>query len=371
MPRPARTAGQFPIPQVVPAPGPGRSVAHAPGPLVFPAPGPAATGGAHPRRQPWPVTLTVRTLPALPAVKFSFDGKTLLTNASGEASYTEPHNFGRHTLTLVSTSIVTRLRHYRFTRWAGERDPDDTFRATVAGLPMRADYTVTAAFSAQCPVRPRFTDQYGQALNASRISRVTLKSSAGRQVNISATRASWLDCTLPVYRNSTLTSRTMTYAAQSVMFANANVVYAGVDRFSPREQASPTFVGYFHNLTVTAHDALFGGRVGSYALVTMPNHTVRRVALGADHAITLDHLPQGDYQINVKAGAAIVSADSFRLSRTRTVDLTAVSAPDLAAVGGGLLLVVAALPLLVPSRRKWLLVHLRSSRPRRPNGWQT
>jgi hypothetical protein len=317
------------------------------------------------------VTLTVRTLPALPAVKFSFDGKTLLTNASGEASYTEPHNFGRHTLTLVSTSIVTRLRHYRFTRWAGERDPDDTFRATVAGLPMRADYTVTAAFSAQCPVRPRFTDQYGQVLNARRISRVTLKSSAGRQVNISATRASWLDCTLPVYRNSTLTSRTMTYAAQSVMFANANVVYAGVDRFSPREQASPTFVGYFHNLTVTAHDALFGGRVGSYALVTMPNHTVRRVALGADHAITLDHLPQGDYQINVKAGAAIVSADSFRLSRTRTVDLTAVSAPDLAAVGGGLLLVVAALPLLVPSRRKWLLVHLRSSRPRRPNGWQT
>jgi hypothetical protein len=364
---PAPTAAGAPSPAGFPAPAPGRTASRTgPSPVAsFPIPIPA--GGSHPKRQSWPVTLTIRTLPSLPHVQFSFDGRSVVTDASGEASYTEPHNFDQHTLTLLDTSIDTQGRHYHFARWAGERDGQDAFRAAVNGLPMRADYTVTAAFTVQCPVRPRFTDQDGKALDPRRISRVTLKSSAGRQVNISATHPSWLDCAQPAYRDSTLTSNDMKYAAQAVMFAKANIVYAGVERFSPREQATPTFVGYFHNLTITAHDALFGGRIGSYALVRMPNDVVRRVALGPGHAVTLDHLPQGDYQIDVRAGGAIVSAGSFRLSRTKTVNLTAVTAPDLATVGGGLLLAGGGLPLLTTTRRRRLLDHLRSGRPDRPD----
>jgi hypothetical protein len=386
-PVPSVSPPPAPRPAVSHAPSPAPTVAAAPGPAGFPAPAPARTasraapspvasfpipvpaGISHPRRQSWPVTLTIRTLPALPHVQFSFDGRPVVTDGSGEASYTEPHNFDHHSLTLVDTSIDTRGRHYHFARWAGERDAADAFRAGVNGLPMRADYTVTAAFTVECPVRPRFTDQHGRALDPRRISRVTLKSSAGRQVNISATHPSWLDCAQPAYRDSTLTSNDMRYAAQAVMFAKANIVYAGVERFSPREQATPTFVGYFHNLTITAHDALFGGRIGSYALVRMPNHVVRRVTLGPGHAVTLDHLPQGDYQIDVRAGGAIVSAGSFRLSRTKTVNLTAVSAPDLATVGGGLLLAGGGLPLLTTTRRRRLLKHLRLRRPGRPKWW--
>lgn len=370
-PSPAASAAGAPSPAGFPAPAPGRAasrtapspVASFPIPVPVPIPVPADT--SHPRRQSWPITLTIQTLPALPHVQFRFDGRPVVTDASGEASYTEPHNFDQHTLTLLDTSIDTRGRHYHFARWAGERDAADAFRAAVNGLPMRADYTVTAAFTVQCPVRPRFTDQDGKALDPRRISRVTLKSSAGRQVNISATHPSWLDCAQPAYRDSMLTSNDMKYAAQAVMFAKANIVYAGVERFSPREQATPTFVGYFHDLTITAHDALFGDRIGSYALVRMPNRAVRRVALGRGHAVTLDHLPQGNYQIDVRAGGAIVSAGSFRLSRTKTVNLTAVSAPDLATVGGGLLLAGGGLPLLTTTRRRRLLNHLRPGRPRR------
>jgi hypothetical protein len=307
-------------------------------------------------------------LPALPDVRFSFDGTSRTTGTNGEVSYTEQHNFGRHTLTLLDTGIVTPSRHYHFTRWAGERNPNEAFSPTVSGLRMRASYTVTAAFTVQCPVRPRFTDQYGKALDPRRISRVTLKSSAGGPMNISATGTGWLDCVQPVYRNSALINHETRYAAEAVMYANTNVVYAGVERFSPQDQASPTFVGYFHNLTITAHDALFGGRIGSSALVTLPDHAVRQVPFGPSHTATLDHLPQGAYHINVRAGGAIISTGSFRLSRAKTVNLTAVSAPDLATVGGGLLLVGVGLPLLATTRRRWLLDHLRPGRRDHPEG---
>jgi hypothetical protein len=165
-----------------------------------------------------------------------------------------------------------------------------------------------------------------------------------------------------------LTSHDMKYSVQAVRFAGTNIVYAGVQRFSPQEQARPTVVGYFHNLTITAHDALFGGRTGGSAVVTLPSHAVRRVALGPGHTATLDNLPQGDYQVSVRAGAAIVAADSFRLSRTKTVNLAAVSAPDLGAAAGGVLLAGAGLPLLTGTRRRRLLARVRAVRRRDPKG---
>ena len=83
---------------------------------------------------------------------------------------TEQHNFSAHTLTLADTKLSASGRRYTFVRWAGQRDPDQAFRPTVQGLPMRADYTVTASFAVMCPVSPRLAQQDGVALAANRVS---------------------------------------------------------------------------------------------------------------------------------------------------------------------------------------------------------
>ena len=134
------------------------------GPVLAPG---AMAATVHPARPAayWPVTITIRTVPALPGVQFSVDGTPLTTNGAGEANYTQQHNFSSHTLRLVNTTIATPLRRYQFSRSAGQRDPNQAFRPVVGGLPMRADYTVTAGFAVRCPVKPRFTSQQGTPLD--------------------------------------------------------------------------------------------------------------------------------------------------------------------------------------------------------------
>jgi len=326
--------------------------------LTVAAPGPARAATT----APWPVTLTIRTIPALPDVRFMLDGVALTTGGDGTVAHTGQHNFSQHTLRLLDSTVVRQDRQYRFTRWAGQRDPDQAFRATVHGLPMRADYTITAGFSVWCPVTPHFTDQHGRALDPAQIAQVTVRSDTGRSASLRPSGTTWLQCSRPVARGGTLRSQEVQYSVQDVMVSGTNVVHAGIERFWPVRTRAPTIVGYFHDLTITAHDALFGGGTGQEALVTLPDRTVVTEPFGPGHAATLSHLPQGSYQVRVKAGGAIVSTQTLRLSRDVTVDLTAVSPIDLVALGGGLFAAVVCLPLLSGPRRRWVAGHLRRLR---------
>lgn len=327
------------------------------------APAAAVPAGARaPARatlQPWPITLTVKTVPALPDVQFTFDGVELVTNAQGVASITQRHDFSAHTLGLRRTEVDVPGRRYTFLRWAGQRDPNQAFRPTVHGLPMRADYTVTASFATACAVSPRLVEQNGTPLTAGDVSRITLLNSLGQTVNMNPAGTTWLPCGWPVYRDSLLSSRSLQYSVRSVLVGGTNVVRAGVERFSPSQTSRPKITGYFYALTITAHDAVFGGALGNYALVTMPNRTVRRVELGSRHTATIGGLPLGDYQVRVKAGSASVSAVTMHLSRDETADLTAVTRADILIVCVALGIGVAGAPLLSRTRRTRLRARLR------------
>jgi len=335
------------------------SVALAPSALAAPR---LPAGHAYAYLPSFPVTITVRTVPALAGVRFTFDGKVMTTGGGGEASRTEQHNFSRHTLRLVDIRISKGDRQYRFVRWAGQRDPNQAFRPTVRGLPMRANYTVTAAFAVRCPVSPRLFYQHGGSINPKQISLVTIRSDTGLAAKLNPAGSTWLTCQTPIYRGSTIISHALKYSVQSVETSGTNVVHAGHDQFWPLNNASPAIVGYFYDLRITAHDALFGHLTGREAIVTLPNGLVRRAPFGADHTAILPNLPQGYYQVKVKAGASIVSAQSIRLSRDETVNLTAVSAVDLAAIGGTLAVAVAGLPLLSRARRRRVMGRLRRLR---------
>jgi hypothetical protein len=291
-----------------------------------------------------------------------FDGTPLTTNAAGRASVTEQHNFGLHTLALARRATAGGDRRYSFSRWTGERDPAQALRPVLSGLPMRRSYTLTAGFTVLCPVTPRFVTQGGAPVSPVRVSTVTLRSSTGQQVPLSPRGTTWLPCARPVDSDSVLLDSAVTYTVQSIMLSGANVAKTGLQRVQPGRGAHPDLVAYFYNLTITAHDALFGNATGAVALVTLPDHSVRRVPLGPLHTATLDGLPQGYYRVSLAAGHAIVSAQGFSLSRTTTVDLTVVSAGDLALIGGAVVAAFGCLPLLRRRPRNWVRNALRYRR---------
>lgn len=312
-------------------------------------PGLSAVATALPDRAAPAVTVTFRTVPAVPGVRLVFAGATLVTDADGTASYTGARTAAPQSLRLLDTSVDTPDARYRFTRWAGQRDPDQAFRSSVDGLPLRADYTVTAGFTVQYPVTASYTDQHGAPLDPSLVSVVRVKGSDNRTTDLSVTGTTWLAGVLPVFRNSGLEPVPVDYTLRSLVYDGAEVADAGRQGFRPGTDRQLTFTGAFHDLTVTGHDALFGSGAGTRATVSGPGGKVWTVPLGPDHTAVLAHLPRGRYTVEVDAPGGTTSPREVQLSQAVTADVTVVSLADVLLLAGGVLLLVGV-PLAIRLR---------------------
>lgn len=305
----------------------------------------------HPHRKPWPITLTIKTVPALSGVRFTVDGHPLVTGSAGTVGYTVEHDFTGHRLSVVSSAVDTSTQRYRFSRWAGQRDPNQAFSRTVSGLPMRANYAVTAAFTVQQQVIPKLIRQDGTELDPRTVSLVTARSETGAIVQLPPDRPTWLDSQQPSFHHSRLTSEPVTYSLQSVMIRGANVVDAGRQTFTPEASSRPTFTAQFHDLTITGHDALSKSALGASATLTYPDGGKLTVRLDSHHTVTLPNLPRGNYQVTLAAGRSIVGSQQFVLSKNKTADLTVITARDLSLLLGLLLILAAA--LVIVGRQYW------------------
>jgi len=320
----------------------------------------AGVSRPHPHRKPWPITLTVKAVPALAGVSFTLDGHQFATGADGVATYTAEHDFAGHRLSVLSSSVTGPSRRYEFERWAGQRDPNQAYSRTVSGLPLRSNYEITAAFTVQQQVLPRLIRQDGTPLDSTEVSAITARSDSGETVSLPLTGPTWLDGVRPAYHHSVLSAEPVSYSLQSVLVRGTNVVDSGRQSFRPSTTANPTFTTQFHDLVITGHDALFKMGRGTRAVVTFPDGGKLTVPLNSQHTATLSNLPRGNYRVGIEAGTAIVGVQQFSLSRNKTADLTVISALDLTVLLGVLL--VIAVGLLLIGRPYWRRLAGRSTR---------
>src|SRR5215472_13606823 len=162
-PPPTRPPTPSPPPSTTgPSPQPRPTGTRVPPPETKPSPpgsGPAPSG---PNSR---VTMTIRTVPALPGIAFLFDGNPLVTNRAGVASVTQRGNSGLHSLGVVPFTLPSGSRRYRFSRWQGESDAAQAGRITLSAPLMRRNSTLIAGFTVLCPVTLRFVTQDGEAVS--------------------------------------------------------------------------------------------------------------------------------------------------------------------------------------------------------------
>ncbi|GAA1767835.1 endo-1,3-alpha-glucanase family glycosylhydrolase [Agromyces humatus] len=307
-----------------------------------------SAGPAAAARPPWIVTLTVQTVPVLSGVRVELDGVTVTTDATGQAVFARPHDFDAHTLELVDTEIASVSARDRFVRWVGQRDSHQAFSPTVTGLPMRADYTVTAAFATLYPVTIDVTDDRGAPLDAARLGDVSLRDSAGRRVVVTAGEETWLDGWRPVYRSGRLVRDSVTYSVDSILVDGTGAVTAGAQRIDPAASPHVQLTVPLFRMQVSATDALFDRREGDGIVVTRPDGVRTRITFGPDRVAELSGLPRGAYEIEVQGASGVVAPQIVHLSKDKAVTLMVITPLDLFAVAA--ISMLAAVGLLAAGR---------------------
>ena len=288
----------------------------------------------------WSVRVTVQTVPALAGVPFMFDRYTALTDDRGRAVFTAPHDFGRHSLTLVTTVVNRSDRRFSFAVWSGQRDPEQAYRPTVTGLPLRADYTVTAAFQAEYLAKVGFVDQDGQPIEPGLITAATVRGETGAAVDLPTNgQPLWLVGSRPVSRANALVLADSCYSVQSVLVAGTNAIDAGRQRFCPAEQAVTTVTVPLLALTVSVR--LPPWHASGSAIVMGPNGLRHEVVLGGDGVVRLTRLPHGLYTVDAVVPGAVVLPRQVALSRDATVDIHVVGWHEIGFVAAGLVIVAA------------------------------
>jgi Phosphoesterase family/Glycosyl hydrolase family 99 len=262
---------------------------------------------------------TIRTVPAVPGMRFEAGGVRFEADARGRAH--PPPGVGAGRLRALDTEIAPGVRA-RFDRWYRGRG--------IAAISMY--HRVTASF----------VDPSGTAIDPSMVTSVTLRGSDGGRYVLASRRPLWLQGNRVVPESHGRRSTALHYAAERVLVAGSNVVNRGQQRFFPSESRRMELRLLLFQVRVTVRDALLGFPIGSAIRLQYPNGEVRREALGPNAELALTSLPRGDYRVSVDA-LGLSSSRPVALSRDQELDLQVISWLDVVVVLLGLASVALAL----------------------------
>ena len=278
-----------------------------------------------------PGIVSIRTVPAVSGLVFTFEGRRYLTDASGRVQI--PRAAG-----VASGDVLPRIRFY-------QRQLDAHTKVRFARWFSVGNVSV-AALDVFRRVGWRFVDAEGAPIATSRVERVVLRSTSG-EVHVLRTRLDqprWLFARRVSLIRGHTALKNINYAVQRVTVLGADVVNAGQQTFSPEDQLAVRFKLAFFTLTIRGEDALFGSARGRRARLVLPNGDVRTFTLVHGRAVVRD-LPRGAYKIMLDDGVYRMS-QPLVLSRAQVAVVPVVTYLDVIAVGGGLFVLALGLVLI-------------------------
>ena len=265
---------------------------------------------------------TVQAIPALPDLRFKFNGQVLRTDAQGKVVVpVDSVRELRATLRPANTTVRHAV-HAHFHGWRHNR----------------------ATWTLLYQVRPAFIDADGDHVNPARIDSMALKGPAGARLRLASNRASWIPGNRIVTLGRRPVSRPVAWAVESVIARGANVVSRSQQRFIPSRARHPRVKVRFYALRFAARDALLRRAIGSQIALRYPDGHTETHRLGHDGAISLGSLPGGSYHVTLKA-PGLAAQWPVALSRDQDLDVQVISYLDIFLGLGALGLAAVALLL--------------------------
>ncbi|MGH8960751.1 MAG: hypothetical protein ACRDWT_06010 [Jatrophihabitantaceae bacterium] len=266
-------------------------------------------------------TLEIATVPSTPGALFLIDGAVATTGSDGRASVPIANLNG----------VDSRLR--LATPAAGDLTVS---LLRVTRMKPRASFerSVIAALAIRRPVSLRFLDLAGSSVPAGRVSGVRVEGD-GSDLQLSGSQVG--DAFLLLAEQATRVRnvwqvRRVSYAMSAVRIDGSDVVFAGAQHFEPATaQVWPVRLSVFR-VSVTAHDALFGMRVGSHLVITRPDGTRFAEQVSGDGPSTVvSSIARGVYDFHFSA-AIFGSHTVLQVSRDDSVDVRVVTLLDVVVV---------------------------------------
>jgi hypothetical protein len=316
-------------------------------------------GGAH-GRAPSSATATltilaaaiqIRTVPALPNLRFTLGTETALTGPDGIAALPVPKT-GTYQLTVdlnPDTSATATLKA-SFVRWldnvyTANRTIDVVGPATyVMGLRVAYRATIQYVDLNDLRVDPTNVEQ-ARFSTGTGTDDIVLNSQTGA-------KDVWWTAASAVRFSTQLSASATTYRALSVTIHGAEVVNRGQQAWTPTQNGVWTIQLLLYSMTVQTRDAIFGTPVSGQLKLTYPDGAAVQQRVDSDGKITFTNLPRGQYQLAL-GSVAYSPPTPVALSKVQDSTLRVITYLDVALVLGFILLVgtLAIARWVVMSRR--------------------
>jgi hypothetical protein len=269
-----------------------------------------------------PAELVIETVPSLPGVAFTLDGRRFVADDEGLARI-RVATPGDHELVVLADEYRERDHQIEFSRWGTE-----LFGPRITITLPRMQH-LQAGFDVFVPAHQVFLDPEGGTVDPSRITAITMRNSLGSVVTYPDGRERMFQASRSVRRPQGLESVEIRYSVESVEVDGSNVVNSGQQRFYAGRDQTWEISLLLYSMRVIPHDALFGFTAGSEIEVTFPNGATELIAAGEDGQLVVPWLARGIYRVQVADAPGWAPAMPVALSRDQEVELRVISYLDM------------------------------------------
>jgi hypothetical protein len=323
------------------------------------------------------ITLTVKAVPQLQGLDFSFGGHTYTTGKDGTVAIPVGAP-GTYSLKALPWRHVDRGLRVSFSRWG-----DESFTAART-LKVRGSKTVEAGYGVSYLRGLAFYDCVGaentdgsertgcddnktRRVKAERVTTVTLASSIGETKTFHEGQRRWLVGARVSRRLNGLEETIITYSVMHARVSGSDVVNQAQQRFyfaktatPPRGQLKYAPKNLLIRLSLydahfTTHDLLLRTSVGKALHVTYPDGRQRDVPFH-NGEVTLRSMARGLYHVKVMTNAGLQMTVPVSLSKNQDMQLKVISYAD---IGGSFVIFALVALLLVTARRPSLRAAIR------------